>query len=1176
MKKSIFLFFAAILCATNAWSIGFNKGNVIFRAQGWNSPAHVYLCVGHDNYTQVWEMGKIPNTDLYHVWVNVDNNDNNWWNGCTYFAVIGSSNTVTNGFKKSELSTKGNKGYTAAYTNAYDIDNKDGIYFFNKNNSTVNGGSFSIDWCGSYSDIAQLEAKQAAKVRNSKADAYTDIDTWPATLALKGTYLSGNTASGSSEITGTKSSDGNTYNTVVTGKVTHTYANLSEDYHFEGWGTADAPTSAVASYDYYITENTTVYAFFTKKYPVNFSADANGSVTATADEQALTSGNKVVGGTEVTLTATANPGYKFVNWTKAGVEVSTDATYSFTATENVELVANFVKTATVTLVDAGELGATLTGAGEYAASSSVTVTASHSDADWVFAYWKHQDGEIASYDAEYTFTLGAEDVVLEAYFAMGGMESDMNDLVIDTETFAGTYMAVLTGSDASNGIEAMLAVSENIAGDLYKLGAAEVSFGGSSLDFVSGTVTIDMEAPSAIADVIVSFGGELMAIRMNMSATGAAPVDVMVADATVTYSDNDGALKFNGTDVYSSDAVYVELSGFEYNGVGSNTLSVAQISMFENSTAFAFADEVVVTVEADGTVAVEGTYTSMADGSVYNVTIWGALPTYNVTLVSNPDEIGATLTGAGTYYPTQEVTVSATHSDADWVFAYWKHQDGEIASYDAEYTFTLGAEDVVLEAYFAMGGMESDMNDLVIDTETFAGTYMAVLTGSDASNGIEAMLAVSENIAGDLYKLGAAEVSFGGSSLDFVSGTVTIDMEAPSAIADVIVSFGGELMAIRMNMSATGAAPVDVMVADATVTYSDNDGALKFNGTDVYSSDAVYVELSGFEYNGVGSNTLSVAQISMFENSTAFAFADEVVVTVEADGTVAVEGTYTSMADGSVYNVTIWGALPTYNVTLVSNPDEIGATLTGAGTYYPTQEVTVSAAQELTGYEFENWTNGDDEVVSTDATYTFRLGYDLVLVANYTEATTPTTPNYTRNVTAGNFGTICLPFGSTNFTGAELFECVGSEPGKVYIASVTTLKAGVPYIFLATATELAVYSDGTTAATAGNSNGLYGTFDNETVVAAGNYILKNNELRESDGNAKVNANRAYLVMNEVPVGAPQQMPGRRYIGMSTKGENAATGLDNITNGENVVKTIVNGQLVITIDGVQYNAQGIKF
>jgi hypothetical protein len=192
------------------------------------------------------------------------------------------------------------------------------------------------------------------------------------------------------------------------------------------------------------------------------------------------------------------------------------------------------------------------------------------------------------------------------------------------------------------------------------------------------------------------------------------------------------------------------------------------------------------------------------------------------------------------------------------------------------------------------------------------------------------------------------------------------------------------------------------------------------------------------------------------------------------------------------------------------------------------------------------------------------------------EVCTPATPtpDYTRATTAGKFGTICLPFGSTNYTGAELFEFVGKEDGKVYIASVTTLEAGVPYIFLATGTELAVYSDGTTAATAGNSNGLHGTFTNDTEVAVGNYILKDNELCQAAATCYVNANRAYLVMSEVPAGAPQQMPGRRYIGMSTKGENEATGFENITApAGKTIKAVVNGQLIIIRDGEMYNAQG---
>ncbi|MBQ2291776.1 MAG: chitobiase/beta-hexosaminidase C-terminal domain-containing protein [Paludibacteraceae bacterium] len=181
---------------------------------------------------------------------------------------------------------------------------------------------------------------------------------------------------------------------------------------------------------------------------------------------------------------------------------------------------------------------------------------------------------------------------------------------------------------------------------------------------------------------------------------------------------------------------------------------------------------------------------------------------------------------------------------------------------------------------------------------------------------------------------------------------------------------------------------------------------------------------------------------------------------------------------------------------------------------------------------------------------------------------------YSRSTTAGKFGTICLPFGSTNYTGATFYEFVGSETGKVYLGSVTTLVAGTPYIFLASATEVAVYGNGTTAATPGSKNGLVGTFTNDTEVAIGNYILKDNALCQAEAICWVNAYRAYIVMEDVPTGVPTQMPGRRYISMDAKGENTTTGLDNITNGENTtIKVIVNGQLIIIRNGEKFNAQG---
>lgn len=47
-------------------------------------------------------------------------------------------------------------------------------------------------------------------------------------------------------------------------------------------------------------------------------------------------------GAECTLTATANEGYIFINWTENGEVVSSDAEYTFTVTSNRNLVANFM------------------------------------------------------------------------------------------------------------------------------------------------------------------------------------------------------------------------------------------------------------------------------------------------------------------------------------------------------------------------------------------------------------------------------------------------------------------------------------------------------------------------------------------------------------------------------------------------------------------------------------------------------------------------------------------------------------------------------------------------------------------------------------------------------------------------------------------------------------------
>ena len=70
----------------------------------------------------------------------------------------------------------------------------------------------------------------------------------------------------------------------------------------------------------------------------------NYNITATANPSnggSITGGGTYQDGATVTLTATPAKGYEFEKWTENGTTVSTQAAYTFTATKNRSLVANF-------------------------------------------------------------------------------------------------------------------------------------------------------------------------------------------------------------------------------------------------------------------------------------------------------------------------------------------------------------------------------------------------------------------------------------------------------------------------------------------------------------------------------------------------------------------------------------------------------------------------------------------------------------------------------------------------------------------------------------------------------------------------------------------------------------------------------------------------------------------
>ncbi|MFM9051611.1 MAG: InlB B-repeat-containing protein, partial [Bacteroidota bacterium] len=119
-------------------------------------------------------------------------------------------------------------------------------------------------------------------------------------------------------------------------------------------------------------------------------------------------GGTYTNGANVTVTATANSGYSFSNWTENGSVVSSSASYSFIISANRTLVANFTQSTTnytVTTSSSPTAGGTTTGGGTYANGTNVTVTAT-ANSGYSFSRWT-ENGTQVSTSASYSFTIGS-------------------------------------------------------------------------------------------------------------------------------------------------------------------------------------------------------------------------------------------------------------------------------------------------------------------------------------------------------------------------------------------------------------------------------------------------------------------------------------------------------------------------------------------------------------------------------------------------------------------------------------------------------------------------------------------------------------------------------------------------------------------------------------------------
>lgn len=254
--------------------------------------------------------------------------------------------------------------------------------------------------------------------------------------------------------------------------------------------------------------------------------------------------------------------------------------------------------------------------------------------------------------------------------------------------------------------------------------------------------------------------------------------------------------------------------------------------------------------------------------------------------------------------------------------------------------------------------------------------------------------------------------------------------------------------------------------------------------------------------------------------------------------------------------------------TIITTPD--GKYLTGKD---GETDLTIETVKfTWTWSEADNaWLNGNRSFVYSTSGYFKHYATSNIGKSGYADGYTvamPIVDGYVRNVASGDYGTICLPYtvAAEDMVGADFFSVAGKvmkegQPQSIVLEQVTTLEAGVPYIFSATSDKLIVAYSGKAVAVAGGANGLMGSFEGQD-VSEGMYLLTNNTVKKvGSAGGHIGANRAYFNMDEMP----------EYIG--TVGVNQRViSLDGVTAIDGVEAGNPKMVDVYTLSGVKVKSQ----
>jgi len=553
-------------------------------------------------------------------------------------------------------------------------------------------------------------------------------------------------------------------------------ATPNAGYTFTNWTEGGLVVSSNATFTFAAASDRDLVA--------NFALGTSYTITTASAPVAggsTTGGASYASGASVTVTATPNAGYYFVNWTQNGTEVSTTASYTFNATANRDLVANFAViggvTRTISTVASPLLGGTTSGGGEVADGSSVTVVAV-ANPGYIFSKWK-QGGSNVSSSASYTFTATANRAL--------------------TATFTKVYYINASSAPAAGG-------STEMDSSSYKLNenARADAFPNAGYQFVNWTENGTVVSTANPYDFNVTGDRDIVA---NFSLIGALTINASaapVAGGSVT-----GAGSYLSGD--SVDLLAVANAGYA----------------FSNWT--------------DGGTVVSSSAAYTFTASVNRTLVANFIAGNTITATATPISAG-TVSGGGTFPSGTSVTLTAT-ANPGYTFINWTDALGTEVSVNAAYTFTPTASGIYNANFSAPPlGLRFDfdtatpvpaLNEVLPLAQLLAG-YTASFSETTASS----FKITTETASGRVL------TNFSGNYLEGIAdnGVLTITFDQP--VTGVSLDFAtvealNVPVASNLQISAfdsTTSTLVGTGIAHGTVTAGDTlpVGSLEFNSATAF------------------------------------------------------------------------------------------------------------------------------------------------------------------------------------------------------------------------------------------------------------------------------------------------------------------------------------------------------